>query len=237
MADNMQYVKTSVGQIAINDLPVVKNESFTIKFSKSMLFFGIIILIVLIYYISVNWTCNKIDHTKVVIESMCNKIHTSVQSTSMDLYHLDQTIILENVVIITADNNMINIDTSTTDDDKINPFVKVFQKGSGALYHIDFQTTLDIKEIVLISPPDDFIPRISIDLFGTDSTKVWTYTGNLRDRRDNTIRITKLKMDISKPVPEDIMELADLDPNRKIVINERELAISLRESGDEYVSH
>lgn len=233
--DDMIHIKTQFGYIPIDELPVVGPEPLSHKFSKSMIFFGIIIIIIFIFFYSSNCKINKQERVKVITESLVDKVRTSISASSIDVYNLKQPIKLENILIITSDNNMLNIDTDLSDDDSINKFVRIIRKGNGTLYSIDFGKSLDIKEVVLITPPTQFIPHINIDLYNLEknnTTKVWSYSNYLQRRRDNSISITKMMPSDKTP----LIELADLDPSQKIITNENMMALAITENDEEYVS-
>jgi hypothetical protein len=228
----MTYVKTQFGNIHINDIPIVVPETFGSKFKIAIIFFSIIVIIILIFMYNAEWDePEEID--SIDIESFTNKILTNVKASSIDIYENDD-IYLENIVIITTDNNLIDIDVLR------NKYVKTMQTDTGTIYSIDFKSELDIKEIILISDENHYINHINVNLFN-DGAKVWEYSGFLPGARENSIMISKqiFKPTLWKSNAEsiDVMDTTDAS-DKKIIMNENQLSVQLSEDGnDKFIAY
>lgn len=225
----MEYVQTQFGNIHISDLPIVIPEPFKHKFGRSAIFFSVIIIILFSIIYLANW---YVPHNKPVcikIDALTKKIPSVVKADTVMVYNPKTKMRLENILIITADNNLINID-------KTNPRFLTSQQMIGSRFMINLGNEYDIKSITLISDiePCNYIKLVNIDLLKGGS-KVWEYCGYLADRRENTIPILTNVFDSSD---QDIqmLELDEVD-NSKLVINETELALQLNENDEKYVSH
>lgn len=228
----MDFVKTRLGNIPINDIPIVRSESFGNKFTKSMMFFSIIILILFIFIYLIKWNKSYKRKVKINLESTFSKQADVVKMTTIDVYNFKDKIMLENIILITNDNNVINISINT------NKFIKISQIDQGLMYSIDLKKEYEIKEIILISNEFNYIKNINIDMFnnltiGTGG-KVWSYSGILEQKQENSILISKLVATYSKPDP---VELDEDNTNKKIIMNENNLALTLTEDSEHYHSY
>jgi hypothetical protein len=241
MADNMKFVQTQFGNVHINDLPVVIAEPISYKFGKAVMFFIVLIIIILIFFYMTNWSMNESENIPAV-EPFTNSYLTSVKADSIRVYNDEQQIVLENIVICTSDGNLFNIGTDNSVGGVINKFVKIQPRGNGIMYSIDFDKSFDIKEIILISPPAVFNSHVNIDLYCSEKynmQKVWNYSGYLKDRRDNSIKIAKSTFaDTITLADVPMIEREDLCPKEQYIIaNENILALRLTEDSEEYVSY
>lgn len=220
--DNFEYVETANGRIHRRDIPMVIDEPLNNKINKSLIFFSIIIIIVLIFVYMANKTVikNKIKKEKIFMRS--NKETFEVLADSIEVYNENEIIDLENIVLIESSNNVINIDIRNVSKTK---------KGQGVLYSFDFEQELNIKEIILISSEFKFISFVNIDLYNED-VRVWEFSDYLNRRKENSIYISK---DIYVPdswQPEKLTEVAN--PDQKIVKNENELFLKITEFDENY---
>lgn len=231
----MNYVKTQFGNIHINDIPLVVPESTNSKFRSSFIFFSIFIIATIIFLYVIEWAPNPHKKERIVIEGFTNKILTTVKASSIDVY--SDELYLENIVLITADNNVINIDVLK---DK---YVTMTKNGDDTIYSLDFKAELKIKEIILISDddPDKYIKHVNIDLHNRMQvrddlgSKVWEYSAFLPNLRENSILISK-QVFKATDWADDTLGSAD-DTTKKIIMNETQLALTLTESDETYSSY
>ena len=228
MVDNIKYVQTQFGKLPIGEVPLIDKEMVCSKVGKLSFFFVVIIILLLIFIYMVEWYPHHTVKKDVYIKAPFKTIEDHVIITSLDVYNIDQEILVENIVLITTDNNVINVDTIQNND------LMVIRKQNGLLYTIDFKQELDIKEIIIISNERQFINHININLFN-EKKLVWSYCGYLLDRRENTIPITKIFF----PEPVAPVELEEYDENKvnHLVVNEEALALRLTEDSECYVSY
>lgn len=233
----MNYVKTQFGNIHINDLPLVVPQTTNSKFKTALLFFSIIVVILIIFLYVIRWSPDPQRKEKVVVESFTDRVASSVKASAIDVYD-DEEIHLENIVLITTDNNIIDINVFT------NKYIKIVKKDAGVMYTLDFTDEIEIKEILLISDadPENYIKHVNIDLHNylaiTDvhaGSKVWEYSGFLPNLRENSLLISK---QVFKASDWHVATLSDA-PNttQKIIANERELSLILTEETETYTGY
>jgi hypothetical protein len=224
----MEFIDTKFGKLRLDQLPVVKPEAVEQTFLKSMLFFSIIIIILLIIF-SIQW--NTPHNVKVTVKDRMNlkTVKTNVKATSIYLQNIvSKNPTLENIVVITTSGNMMNFRPTAL---------------PGA-FRVNFGETLDIKDIVLITGKleENFITNLDITLYNVTSNgeeTVFEYSGPLLDKSENTIHISKVYY---SPLENEILdESPDLTSvkhkfDEKIIANENELAIQLSETDEKYVS-
>ena len=226
----MEFIETRFGKLNLNQLPIVAAEPLDRKFLKSMAFFSVIIIILLtiLYF---RWEPQHNVKVSIKKDMSLKTVKTNVKATSIYLQNVvSKKPLLENIVIIATSGNMMNFRPTALPD------------GS---FKVDFGETLDISDIVLITGKKscNFITNLDINLYETTcngEVKTWEYSGPLLDSHENVIHISK--MYYNPPAEEEI--LYDSDPsnilgnsNKKLIINENELAISLGETDEEYVSY
>lgn len=233
----MNYVKTQFGDIHIRDLPLVTQQTTNDKFKTAFMFFSIIVIVLIIFLYIIEWPVSAQHNTKKLnIENFTNKVTTSVVASAIDVYADDLQ--LENIILITTDNNIIDINIFT------NKYIKVAKKEDSIMYSLDFTDELEIKEIILISDadPDNYIKHVNIDLHNylaiSDihaGSKVWEYNALLPNLRENSILISKQVFVVSDW---HVNTLSNA-PNgtQKIIANERELSLTLTENSEEYSSY
>lgn len=232
----MEYIDTQFGKLHLSQLPVVAPEPLDKKFMKSMLFFSFII-ICLLFILYLQWNVPHNAKMDVTDRMNLKTVKTDVNATSIHITNVvSKHPVLENIVILTKDGNMLNFRPS------------VLQKG----YKVDFGESLDITEITLITgkSPCNYITNLDIALYNVTHNgeiRVWEYSGPLMDKSENTIYISKMYYDMDSEILDE--PLADKDnyssnksnksnkPNEKMISIENELAISLTEHDEKYVSY
>lgn len=224
----MEYIKTKFGNIHLNNIPIVRDEPFTYKFNKAMMFYSIIILIL---FIIISMIVFNDKPVKMHIDPILQQQHSSIKMSVIDVYNYNEKINLENIILITTDNNLINIDI------KHNAFVKHNDIQSGNIYTINLQQEYVIREIMLISDAYKYITSVNIDLYNLtkNNKKVWEYSGYLKDTRENSIQISKLVLNHHKIEPELLSDNATT--TEVITMNEDNLMLKLSENGEEYKSY
>lgn len=228
--NNMKYVQTGFGRLSLDELPIVRNEELSSKLYKSLGFFTILIIILCIILYMTEWRKSHTIRTPVPMAKLSENVEAAVSASAIQVYNSDKKIYLDNILIRTTDSNIVNIDVLH------NTAVTITKYGAGLSYYIDFGNDLEIADITLISDELRFIDHVNIDLLkdsGQDNKKVWEFSNILEKRRDNVIKVCMTKS-CEIPTTEQMLELADLDPNRKIVINESSLFLELSEDGDNY---
>lgn len=141
----MDYVKTQFGNIHMNNIPVVTQQTVNSKTGSAFIFFSIFIIIIIIFIYFIDFNTNVDKKEQIIVESFTNKVATVVRASSINVYDTDE-IFLENIIFVTSDDNIINIDVLT---DK---FVKIIKKGESIMYTLDFKDELAIKEIIWWRP-------------------------------------------------------------------------------------
>ena len=219
----MTYVKTQFGNIHIDDIPIVLHETTGSKFKHALMFFSIIVIIIIIMYMNYKPCRYESKNEEIVLKKSSNNILTSVKATMIDVYDIDD-IYLENIIIVTTDDNIINIDILR------NKYVKTIQNNNETIYSLDFKSELDIKEIIIISDKDHYIDHINIDLINRGE-KVWEYSGFLQNRRENSIMISKQIFKYGQ-YKSDTLNNTAKTTDEKVIMNENQLSIVLSESGE-----
>jgi hypothetical protein len=233
----MNYVKTQFGNIHINDIPVVTQQTTDSKLNSAFMFFGVIVLIIIVFLYVIKWAPNPYKKERVVVKGFTDKVATTITATNIDVYDTDE-LYLENIVLVTADDNIIDINVLK------NAYVQVIKKDDGILYSLDFKAELEIKEIILISSEDPakYISHINIDLYNygnksdiNPSAKVWEYSAFLPNLRENSILISK---QVFKPSDWHVQTLSTGgSTTEKNIRNERELSLTLTENSECYTSY
>ena len=229
----MKYVKTGYGVLPIADIPIVTDEQDVSKLAKAAIFYGIII-IVLIFFIYLSFYAdqqnNKGTVTDMLNTSNLRKVFNTEKIDAIDVYCPFEHIFVENIVLQTADDNIINIDTAN------NSYVDIYEKKNGLMYSIQFNYEIEIKSITIISDEQRFINHISIDLFNRGK-KVWEFNGKLADRRENVVYITQAAVPIRAKEPLEEYNIELMSEKAKTVINEDALMVQLTEDDEKYMSH
>lgn len=226
----MEKIDTIYGKLNLSELPLVSPEPMGRKFFKSMLFFSVIVLILLtiLYY---RWEPQHNVKVSIKKDMSLKTVKTNVKATSIYLQNVvSKKPILENIVIVATSGNMMNFRPTAL---------------SGGAFKVDFGETLDISDIVLITgkSPCNYITYLDITLYNTTSNgeeRAWEYSGPLLNKSENVIHISK--MYYSPPAKEEILD--DSDPSniigktdKKLIINENALMLSLTEDDEDYVSY
>lgn len=224
----MNYVRTQFGDIHMDDIPIVTQQTVDSKINTALVFFSIVIILIVLYIYFTD--CKPIVHGPelIIVEGLSNKVLITQKASSISCTIADDTP-LENIVLITSDSNVIDIDILK------NKFVTIVKHNDIVVYGLDFKKELDIKEIILISSddPDQYIKHVSIDLVG-NTGKVWEYAAFLPYLRENSISISK---EVIKPVEMPIEMLGDAyDSGKKTIMNDN-LAMTLTENDENYVSY
>jgi hypothetical protein len=228
----MDYIKTQFGNIHLNDLPLVVPEPMRNKLGYAFIFFiiFIIVLLLVLYFAKKTSKYNPIcTDNSIKPTLLMDMVPTAIKTYTINVYNHDTPIYLENIVLTTADGNIMNIDI------KRNPFVKITKHCNGLGYMIHFQNGIDIVEIGLIShwDPLKFIQYINIDLYDFDK-KVWSYSGGLYNRRENLIKIFKSE---AMPQSEKTLLPSKIQSHQKGVINENDIMIVLSENDEDFLSY
>jgi hypothetical protein len=221
----MEFIETRFGKLNLNQLPIVAAEPLDRKFIKSMAFFSVIILILLtiLYY---RWEPQHNVKVSIKKDMSLKTVKTHVKATSIYIQNVvSKKPLLENIVIIATSGNMMNFRPTALPNRS---------------FKVDFGETLDITDIVLITgkAPENYITNLDITLYDI-MQKTWEYSGPLLNKSENVIHISK--MYYNPPAEEEIIEKYDtsnkLNSDKKLIINENELAVSLGENEEKYVSY
>ena len=161
----MTHVETQFGKIDLKDLPILDAEPLTSKFSKSMIFFSFIIVILFIVIFIIPWKKNI--KTKVNLGSE-RKIGNGMNANTLTVEDNSQ---IENVILITSDKNMISIGNN-----KLN----------------NFKNSLNISQIIIVKNPEKPCNKfINVTLYD-GKERIWNYSGPLvQDRIETTLYVTK----------------------------------------------
>jgi hypothetical protein len=221
----MEYVQTNLGRINLNDIPIVKNEPLNQKFYKAFYFFIILILILMLVYLC-DWHEPHTYKKKVKMPIFAENVARSVKASALQIYDDKVKILVDNIIIRTSDNNIVNIDVLH------NHFVQITKYGNGLSYYIDFGYDIDIDSITIVSDEIQFIKHVNLDLLKNNEV-AYSFSDNLQNRRDNTIFPSTDAFDSSLDQQEQLLELADVG-QKKIIINEKSLYLELNENDEQY---
>lgn len=241
--ETMQFIDTINGRLAINELPLVRDETLFSKFTKSGFFFIIIFLMCLIFFaFTPSYKNDKIPLSYPNPE--VEKVQSNVKVSAVYVYCKRTPIFIENIILNTVDDNLINIDCID------NEFVIVDKKNKGISYFINLGKEYDVKSIVLISDMYNHVEHINIELFsGTNNSvstvdKTWEFSGQLFNRRENIIPITKVRESVTtewnEPYNTGINENDEYDTSAmykkaKTIVNENSLQLQITEDSEEYL--
>ncbi len=238
-----EFIQTSTGIIPLDALPIVKDENAISILLKCIVFYAtiIILIFIIIYYISENNGVNKSGFYAAKLHDgisshMVNKTPISVSADSISVFNPNNDSRLENILLIDANDNLIDIDIM------YNPNVKIIQKNNGIVYSVDFKKEMQLKELGFISEFDRFIKYVDIKLY-LHNDPVWSLGTDLKASRENFIKITEYTYD-----PEKYNELLEspvsytIKPSKEeeesiIITNDKILGIKLMEDSEEYINY
>jgi hypothetical protein len=239
----MQFIDTINGRLNINELPLVREETDFSKITKTWFFFFVIFLICLIFFsFAPSYKNDKIPVS--YQKPNPTKVETVVPASAVYVYCPHKPIFLENIILNTDDDNLINIDTID------NEFVVVDKKGNGISYFINLGKEYTVKSIILISDMYKHAEHVTVELYsGTNNSvstveKTWEFSGMLFNRRDNIIPITKIResvtTDWNEPYNTGINRNAEYNTTEmykkaKNIVNENSLQLQITEDSEEYL--
>lgn len=220
----MSSVRTRFGDVHIDDIPIVVPEPLTNKIKSSIVFFGILIIMICIVIFIMPRDRPYKKHV-LMLPKMLSSSKTSVVINSITVSNFNTLIDLENIVLITVNGNVINIDV------KRNPYIVAKAHGQGIAFSLNLQSEYEVKEIVLISSETNYIHNVNVDMY-LHGPKVWEYSGSLEDRRENVIHINELLVK-----PNKTQKTFRCKKNDKLITNEHEMALVLSADGDSYSTY
>lgn len=244
-----EYIETTNGFIHKNDIPVIVRETFISKSQKIVAFFGVIILIIVLWFIIQKNASNKVKNIKFINQNVIlqggkftkanltefHKLDVAIQINTLRIYNDFYNIPLTNVVLVSADNVVYDIAD-------YNPQFKIIRrKSGGTIYEINLgaNETL-VKEIILMCDTNTLINdnqdtikdinTVNIDIFNNYNKLVWTYSGLLKPEHINSYPIQKSLISIKEEeqdYSETLYHDADIVPGDNLERNEELLANKL----------
>jgi len=236
-----EYIKIGSETLPINELPLVIDEPIEHKLGKAVIFYSVVIVI-LCLLIWISWISRPVEK-KCKIKKLLGTTSDKIKMTSFDIYCQYEPIKIDNIILNTTDQNIIDIDIIT------NEHVEIIKFKNGLLYSFDFGFELEVENITIISDEYKYIKHINIDLFN-DGKKVWEYKDILPYQRENTILISTPNIMPLLPYSVDTINLNNGMPSHnleeyddkkmadkgKYIINDKYLQIQLSEDSEKYTN-